>query len=577
MNNARPVADDDTTIFQPGGTAPPADKVIPPPRIGRSGLASGTLLNSIYEVRSFLARGGMGEVYEGVNVNTDERVAIKVMLPHLAADPKVQAMFRKEARILTELAHPALVRYRVLAHEPQLELFYIVTEFIDGRALAEMLGELDPTEAELKALVRRLAEGLAAAHALGATHRDVSPDNVLLPQGRLDQAKIIDFGIARESGVAHHTVVGDGFAGKLGYVAPEQFGDFARSIGPWTDIYSLGLVGLALASKRPPDMGVTLVDAVDRRREGVDLAPLPERLKPLFARMLAPNPVDRFQTMGEVIAAIDALDAPAAAQPVTTPPVTAAPIATRQVTIPPVAQSVLTLPPAAIVTPGEPSADDISAPGERRPMKAWLIGGAALAAIAGLGAAIALQPAPRAKAPAPPVAATPIAPSPIIAPPPEAETAPEPVAETPAPRPVAAPPRPRAAKAPLPPIGAVPARKPLSAVKETVAPLAHVVAAPQVTAASTAAAPVAVAEAQTTANAGVEACWRASGSDWSYIGYASRSSCAAQAFNTCEVVHGRWGKTQLRRYDGKLQAKGTAILSKWTDIGASQCAGGAAQ
>src|SRR4051812_31089130 len=89
------------TVFQPLDAEPTA-------RVedgAQGGLPPGTLLNSIYEVRQFLARGGMGEVYEGVNVNTDERVAIKVMLPHLAADQKIQAMFRKEARILTELAH----------------------------------------------------------------------------------------------------------------------------------------------------------------------------------------------------------------------------------------------------------------------------------------------------------------------------------------------------------------------------------------------------------------------------------------------------------------------------------------
>jgi hypothetical protein len=72
----------------------------------------------------------------------------------------------------------------------------------------------------------------------------------------------------------------------------------------------------------------------------------------------------------------------------------------------------------------------------------------------------------------------------------------------------------------------------------------------------------------------VEACWRAADGAWSYIGYASRSSCVAQVFNACPVVHGRWGKTQLRRYDGKLQAKGTGILAKWQTVGASECAGG---
>jgi serine/threonine protein kinase len=272
-------------------------------------LPIGFVLNGIYEVKRFIARGGMGEVYEGCNVNADERVAVKVILPHLAADPKVQALFRKEAKTLISLAHPALVQYRVLAREPRKDLLYIVTDYIDGEPLTQLIGKgPPPTTSELAMLTRRLAEGLAAAHAHGAVHRDISPENVLLPDGVLNRAKIIDFGIAKSMELGAQTVVGDGFAGKLGYVAPEQFGDFDRRIGPWTDIYSLGLVVLALAGGRAPDMGSTLVEAIDRRRAGPDIDAVPAPLQPLFSRMLAPDPRNRPQTMADVIAALDALD-----------------------------------------------------------------------------------------------------------------------------------------------------------------------------------------------------------------------------------------------------------------------------
>ncbi len=282
------------------------------PRKGaqRGILPIGFVLNGIYEVKRFLARGGMGEVYEGVNVNAEERVAIKVILPHLAADPKVQALFRKEAKTLTSLAHPALVQYRVLAREPRKDLLYIVTDFIDGEPLTNLIGRDRPTTAELAMLIRRLAEGLGAAHDHGAIHRDISPENILLPSGVLSRAKIIDFGIAKSMEIGAQTVVGDGFAGKLGYVAPEQFGDFNRRIGPWTDIYSLGLVALALAGGAAPDMGATLVEAIDRRRAGPDLTSVPPLLLPLFSKMLSPDPRERPQSMGEVIAALDAIDIP---------------------------------------------------------------------------------------------------------------------------------------------------------------------------------------------------------------------------------------------------------------------------
>ena len=289
----------------PESSADQATVFAPQPKAPATAVGPGVVLNHIYEVQRFLARGGMGEVYQGVNVNTDEPVAIKVMLPALAADPNVQAMFRKEARTLTRLHHPAVVNYRVLAQEPSLGVLYIVTEFIDGPALSDMLGQLDATPEDLRRLMRRLAEGLGAAHALGAVHRDISPDNVLLPAGVLENAKIIDFGIAKDMDPSKGTIVGDGFAGKLGYVAPEQFGDFDRQVGPWTDVYSLGLVSLAVVQKRNVDMGSTLVEAVDKRRAGPDLTLVPASLRPVLEAMLKADPAQRLRSMEEVVAALD--------------------------------------------------------------------------------------------------------------------------------------------------------------------------------------------------------------------------------------------------------------------------------
>ena len=120
------------------------------------GIKVGDVLNHIFQVERFLARGGMGEVFVGCNVNTDEKVAIKVMLPALASDEKVIAMFRKEARTLTKLHHPALVQYRVLAQEPQLHVLYIVTDFIEGTNLSVALATLKPSPDELAGLLRRL-------------------------------------------------------------------------------------------------------------------------------------------------------------------------------------------------------------------------------------------------------------------------------------------------------------------------------------------------------------------------------------------------------------------------------------
>lgn len=286
--------------------APPPPPASPSRRSG--GIEIGDVLNHIYEVKRFIANGGMGQVYEGVNLHTEERVAIKVILPSLAADPNVQAMFRKEAKTLTRLSHPALVQYRVLAQEPQLGVLYIVTDYIDGPKLSDVLSSAPKDGPSLAGLLRRLAEGLRAGHELGAVHRDIAPDNVMLEDGQFARARIIDFGIVKDLDPSKGTVIGDGFAGKLKYVAPEQLGDFGRDMGGWTDVYSLALVLLAVVQGHDVDMGDTLVDAVDKRRAGVDVSEAPEMLRPVLAAMLAANPRDRLRSMDEVIAALDSLD-----------------------------------------------------------------------------------------------------------------------------------------------------------------------------------------------------------------------------------------------------------------------------
>jgi len=323
-----PEEGEERTVFMPGGGAvpPPAETPAAPepaptgatapaeptgatapaaPAREAGKIKVGDILNHIYEVKRFLARGGMGEVFEGCNIHTDEKVAIKVMLPALANDEKVIAMFRKEAKTLTKLHHEALVEYRVLAQEPALHVLYIVTDFIEGTNLGASLGTLQPTPEQLAELLRRLASGLGSAHRLGAVHRDMSPDNVILENDDIHAPKIIDFGIAKDLDASSATIVGDGFAGKLNYVAPEQLGDFGREIGPWTDVYSLGLLILAVAQGKAVDMSGSLVDAIDKRRRGPDVSAVPEDLRPLVEAMVRPNPQERLRSMEDVVAMLD--------------------------------------------------------------------------------------------------------------------------------------------------------------------------------------------------------------------------------------------------------------------------------
>lgn len=274
------------------------------PRTDGRAIEIGDVLNNTYEVTRFIARGGMGEVFEGVNVISEERVAIKVMLPALAADANVIELFKKEAKTLTKFSHDALVKYRQISQSKELGVLYMVTEYIDGKNLADVLSSLEPTEQELTDLLRRLASGMAVAHDYGAIHRDLSPDNVILEGGSLGRPKVIDFGIAKDLDAGAKTVIGEGFAGKLNYVAPEQLGAFDRAIGPWTDIYSLALVIMAVVHGKNMPMGGSLIDAVKKRDSVPDLSKAPDSLRPVLEKMLQPDPKDRYQSMHEVVAAL---------------------------------------------------------------------------------------------------------------------------------------------------------------------------------------------------------------------------------------------------------------------------------
>ncbi|QZH74610.1 MAG: serine/threonine protein kinase [Erythrobacter sp.] len=307
----------DRTIIDPGaGLAKPAPPPPPPspapseppPKL-LSGISIGQVLNHTYEIKRFIARGGMGEVFEGFNVTNAQRVAVKVILPSLASDPNVIEMFVKEATVLERLVHPALVNYRTQARDPEAGVFYIVTNFIDGNSLESVIGKVQPTDAQIISMARRLAEGLGAAHALGAIHRDIAPDNILLEGGDLDRAQIIDFGIARDIDPGSKTVIGTGFAGKLSFVAPEQLGAFEGDVGPWTDVYSLGLVLLGLAQGETLKLGKSMFEAMEKRKEGVDTSRSPPGLRPLFDAMLTYDPAKRLRSMKDVVAMLDTMSA----------------------------------------------------------------------------------------------------------------------------------------------------------------------------------------------------------------------------------------------------------------------------
>ena len=253
----------------------------------------GTLINNNYEIKEVLKSGGMGEVYRGVELGTGDPVAIKVILPELAEDEKAGLMFKREARTLRQLSDEAIVRYYNYVHDRDIDRYCLIMEFISGVPLSdhtEAHGPISPAAG--RTLLDRLARGLRKAHMQEVIHRDLSPDNVMLPDGLVSEAVLIDFGIAKSTVVKESTMAGQ-FAGKFKYVSPEQLGHYGGEIGPQTDVYGLALLMCAALIGRPLDMGSSIVEAVQSRQSIPDLSDVPAEFRPLLSHMLEPDPEDR--------------------------------------------------------------------------------------------------------------------------------------------------------------------------------------------------------------------------------------------------------------------------------------------
>ncbi len=263
-------------------------------------IAPGQLLGHTYRIEALLARGGMGEVYRARHAELDTEHAIKIILPELADDTRIVDLFRREASVLRTIRHEAIVGYEGVFRDENGRL-YLVMEFVDGPSLSKMLKQQPLHVGQLRLLRDRVADGLASAHEQGVVHRDLSPDNVILPAGDVGKAKIIDFGISKLVDPAAKTIVGTDFAGKYSYVSPEQVGLFGGDVDARSDIYSLGLVLAAAAIGKPLDMGNSPITVVEARRGVPDLARVPKELRDELTAMLQPDPADRPQSMRELV------------------------------------------------------------------------------------------------------------------------------------------------------------------------------------------------------------------------------------------------------------------------------------
>ncbi|MCP5039702.1 MAG: protein kinase [bacterium] len=263
---------------------------------GTGELEAGDVLFGAYEITGKLGEGGMGAVYSAKHLSLGGMRAIKVMSASLSSNLDAVERFHREGKALLDVHHPAVVRCHDLLRDEQGCIF-LVMELIEGVPLSARVAERPLGEKEVRELGERIGAGLMAAHAQGVIHRDLSPDNVVLPEGRTDQAKLVDFGIAKILRVGEQTISA-GFKGKLAYASPEQLGFYDGEIGPASDFFSLGLLLCGAALGQRIDMGKNFATAVEARRKPIEIPDgIPPALRPGLQRLLTLNPTERPYSM----------------------------------------------------------------------------------------------------------------------------------------------------------------------------------------------------------------------------------------------------------------------------------------
>jgi serine/threonine-protein kinase len=280
----------------------------------------GELLAGRYELEELSGSGGMSRVYRARDRQLGRLVAIKVLHERYADDPAYVDRFRREARAVARLSHPNIVTIidRGEADGSQ----FIVFEHVDGENLKQLVAHAGPLPVRRTLdLAIDVARALAFAHANGVVHRDVKPQNVLLPDGG---AKVTDFGIARADDLefgSGDTEIGT-VLGTADYISPEQArGERATEL---SDEYSLGVLLYELLTGHVPYPADTAVAAATRH--ATDPVPdvlaerpdVPVRLAIAVERAMAKDPAERFPSMdaflGELVTARKELPTPDAAQ-----------------------------------------------------------------------------------------------------------------------------------------------------------------------------------------------------------------------------------------------------------------------
>lgn len=279
----------------------------------------GTIIADRYRITSRIGGGGMGQVYKAEHIRMKRQCAVKVLRANLAGDPEATQRFQREAENASQLSHPNVAQIYDFGEHAQI--VYLAMEFIDGESLAALLQRESAVHPDVAAdIIAQSAAALEAAHVRGVLHRDVKPDNIMLgknPDGTF-QVKLVDFGIARAMTSDEQRVTRTGLViGTPEFMSPEQIA--GEELDARSDLYALGLVAFqcltgedafpATSSKQNLIMRLT-----SRPRTLLEVradVPWPQQLQQVFDRALAPDPSERYDSVGlfaeELWAAIGAM------------------------------------------------------------------------------------------------------------------------------------------------------------------------------------------------------------------------------------------------------------------------------
>jgi serine/threonine protein kinase len=292
-----------------GGRTIAATQAEPEVGLGAAPILAASTTFGRYQIIRLLGKGAMGAVYLAYDTQLHRHVALKT--PSLGDNPTVIERFHREARAAAQLRSPYLCPIYDVGQIGRV--YYLSMAFIEGQPLSQAVAEgLFPTMGEITTVIKKIARGLQKAHESGIIHRDLKPDNIMIDQDR--EPIVMDFGLAKSINDNAQVTMSGVIIGTPAYMSPEQVEGDPKLLGPPTDIYSLGVVFYQMLTGRLPFQGsLTAI----LRQIGCERPPLPSALnlgigenssiEKICVKMMAKSLDERYQSMAQVVAALDAL------------------------------------------------------------------------------------------------------------------------------------------------------------------------------------------------------------------------------------------------------------------------------